>query len=137
MKKNIIPIFLILLSSTTFGQQTINNNAPDAKPDYLKRSKNQQKIATILLLSGPVLVVTPLLISSGLKNGGDATGGLVYGTIAVGLLTLPVSITMFIIATGNQKKAMQLSFKSETAPQLKVNGFINKAIPSLSLKINL
>ncbi len=127
MKKNIVFILLLMLSVTTFSQQIIINDAAPTKPDYLKRSKNQQKIATILLLSGPVIIFGGPLILRDIP----------YETMIVGFLTLPASITMFIIASGNQKKAMRLSFKNETAPQLMEKGFVNKAVPSLSLKINL
>ena len=133
MKRFISFLLLLMLSTTTFSQKIINKDSSPTKPDYLKRSKNQQKIATILLLSGPVLIVAPLLIASGLKNGGDAA----YYAMAAGFLTFPASITMFIIASGNQKKAMQFSLKNETATQFMGNGFVNKVVPSLSLKINL
>ncbi|MBK9465686.1 MAG: hypothetical protein IPN56_13080 [Chitinophagaceae bacterium] len=99
MKKYILVSLLMILNVVSFCQQT-TISLQAKQPDYLKRSKNQQKIATILLLSGPVLIVAPLLIASGLKNGGDAA----YYAMAAGFLTFPASITMFIIASGNQKK---------------------------------
>lgn len=135
MKKNITFILLLMISVTTFSQQTSNNAAAGTKPDYLKRSKNQQKIATIVLLSGPVLIVSPLIFA-GLKLRGDA-GDIAYYAMIAGFLTLPASITIFIIASGNQKKAVKLGFRNEKIPLLTSQAFTYHSVPSLTLKISL
>ena len=131
MKRIFSFLLLLMLSTTTFSQKIINTNPSIGFVQTLPLTLTKPFFS--ILLSGPVLIVAPLLIASGLKNGGDAA----YYAMAAGFLTFPASITMFIIASGNQKKAMQFSLKNETATQFMGNGFVNKVVPSLSLKINL
>jgi len=135
--KNILSIILLLaISVSSFCHQT--TVLPVKTPgDYTKKSKRLQTAATVLLIASPVLIVAPLLIGQGIKEGGDATAGIVYGTIAAGFLAFPVSIGLFIASSASHKKAIRLSFKNEKVHYLTKQRFINQAIPSLSLKINL
>lgn len=130
MKKTLVVLMLVTLSIWSFAQKPTAD-----KPDYLKRSKNQQKIATIVLLSGPVLIVSPLIFA-GLKIRGDG-GDIAYYAMIAGFLTLPASITIFIIASGNQKKAVKLGFRNEKIPLLTSQAFTYHSVPSLTLKISL
>jgi len=136
MRNSFLCVLLFIKSFTAFTQQNVPASR-DAQMNYLKKSKHLQTAATVVLLSGPVLVVGPLLIVSAAKKGGNATMGIVYGTVMAGLLSLPVSIGLFIVSSSIKKKAMRLSFKSESVPQFKYTGIANRLIPSLSLKISL
>ena len=139
MKKIFILISMLLFSAASFSQQ-LGTGTSAAKTNYLKKSKHLQTAATIVLLSGSVLVATPLIISSGHHNGessGDATMAIVYGSITAGFVCLPVSIGLFIAASSKKKKAMRLSFKNEAAPVLSNRGFAYHYVPSFNLKISL
>jgi hypothetical protein len=46
------------------------------------------------------------------------------------------SIPLFLASGRNKRKAMSLSFKNETAPQLLKGSFAYRPIPSVSLKIS-
>ena len=135
MKKIILFSLLLLLSAATFSQPSTTVISP-AKTDYLKKSKQLQKTATIVLLSGPVLIATSLLVVPHINIGGM---GLFYGTLLAGLACIPVSIGLFIAASPSQKKAMNTSayFKMEEAQQFQGSSFITKPVPSLTLKISL
>ena len=136
MKKIIFFSVFLILSFQSFSQQT-NTKKALTKDHYILKSKHQKTAATIVLLSGPVLIGGTLLISSKIKNGGNASMGIVYGTIMAGFLCLPVSLGLYIASSSNHKKAMRLSFKNESIPQISKQNFVYKAVPSLSLKISL
>jgi hypothetical protein len=136
MKNIMIILLLLAVSVSSFCQKTTVMPAKDPGA-YTGKSKRLQTAATVLLLASPVLIVAPLLIGSGIKNGGDATAGIVYGTIAAGFLAFPVSIGLFIASSASHKRALRLSFKNEKVHYLTKQRFINQSIPSLSLKINL
>jgi len=131
MKKIIVILKLLAVSASSFSQSNTITSQMETK--YLQKSKHQKTVATIVLLAGPVLIITPLLIHP--KTAGNATMGIVYGTIAAGFLCLPVSIPFFIRSARYKKKAMSLSFKNESTPQIQKSSFAYKSLPSLSLKI--
>jgi len=134
MKKIPVLILIITMSFSGFCQQISPGAA--TQPDYLRRAKRQQTIATIILVSAPVLIIAPVVIGSSINKGGDATEGIIYGTIAAGFLCLPVSIGLFIVSSVNNKKGVRLGLKNESMNQLRNNGFAKTRIPSLSLKFN-
>jgi hypothetical protein len=136
VKKFIISTLLLLITVTSFSQQTKPSTAL-TKQDYLLKSKHQKTTARILLYGGAVCVVAPLLIFSNIEEGGNATGGIFYGIIGAGLLAMPASIPFFLASSRNKKKGMSLSFKNETAPQLQNSRFVNQPVPSLTIKLNL
>ena len=57
--------------------------------------------------------------------------------LGIGILTMLSSIPIYLAAHHSKKKAMRLSFKNETAPQLQNSSFINRPVPSLALKTSL
>ncbi len=54
-----------------------------------------------------------------------------------GSLAMLGSIPFFIAASKNKKKAMSLSFKNETIPQVYKRSIVSIPVPSLIIKINL
>ncbi len=136
MKKIIIFSMLLILSAASFSQQT--KPAPAlTKQDYLKKSEGQNSTAWVLLSVGTAVLAgtmisaaTSVCISCPKKS---------FPVVLVGLGGTAVvsSIPFFIASSRNKKKAMSLSFKNETAPQLQKDGFTNRPVPSLALKINL
>ena len=147
MKKTIILSLLLIIATATFSQQT--NPLPAlTKQNYLQKSKNQKTAAWILVAGGAALIVTGAIVWANEVNKRaetDPFGGLVavytttsgYWIVAAGLVAAAGSIPLFIAASKNKRKAMSLSFKKETVPHLQKNSFVNRSIPSLSLKINL
>ena len=146
MKKNILISMLLILSAESFSQSA--PETPTIKTDYLKKSRTQQTTAWLLLSGGLVLVsvsagisanetVTDLaniLSLSGEEQKSTNTAEILGFT---GLASMLGSIPLFIAARKNKKKAMSLSFKNETLPQLHKGSFINQSVPSLTLKISL
>lgn len=143
MKKITIFLLLLILSAATFGQQT-NPTPPPTKQDYLKKSKTQKKTAWILLGGGTVLAITGAAIPSKVTDYGnplnpydDKYSNNWSYLIGVGGLAMLCSIPFFIASGKNKRKAMNLSFKNELAPQVMESGFVYRSIPTLNLKINL
>ena len=54
-----------------------------------------------------------------------------------GVVAMLGSVPFFLASSRNKKKAMSLSFKNQTAPQLNRNSLVQKSFPVLSFKINL
>jgi hypothetical protein len=149
MKKIIVFTLLLTVSINSFSQQT-KPSLNLTKQSYLKKSKKQRTAAWIMLGGGFTLAVTGFTVS--VVNGlGDAfassvtddnsssgssidAGSVVFTTGAVAMLG---SIPFFITAHKNKKKAMSLSIKNETTPQLLKQGFVHRSVPSLTLKISL
>ncbi|MBK7561171.1 MAG: hypothetical protein IPQ06_00180 [Chitinophagaceae bacterium] len=144
MKKIIIISMLLIQSAASFSQP-----APETttiKTDYLKKSRTQNTTAWFLLSGGLVLGSISAAIStnetltdfsnifSGEERKSTNTAEILGYT---GLATMLGSIPLFIAARKNKKKAMSLSFKNETLPQLHKGSFINQSVPSLTLKISL
>jgi len=133
---------LMTMAFTSFCQQN-HVSQTISHDEYLKKSKNQKTGAWLLLGGGSALVVIGLVSTSteDVANyvfGGDKTGfntGLVL--FYTGVLSGLGSIPLFIASARNKKKAMSISFKNETAPQIQKSSFVYRAVPSVSLKISL
>src|SRR5258705_12673666 len=135
MKKIILFIMLLILSVSSFSQQT-NSRPVLNKQDYLKKSKNQKTTAWVLLGSGAALILVGDLIGNSKESSFDDAGaGVVIA--GAGVLSMLGSIPLFIASGKNKRKAMSMSFKNEMMPQLQRGSFVNQSIPSFSLKISL
>jgi hypothetical protein len=128
MKKLIIFLLLLSVSAVSYSQ-SISKTTSQVKSDYLQKSKKQKIAAWALLLGGFGLEVTAF--ATAYETGSGAT------LLRAGFLAHLVSIPFFIMAHGNKKKAMNLSFKNETAPQIQKSSFVYSAVPSLTLKISI
>jgi len=134
---------LLALSVASFSQQ--NDPAPTlTKQDYLKKSKTQKKTAWILLGGGAALTITGAAIPNEVTDYGNPLNPYddKYSNnwsilIGVGALAMLGSIPFFIASGKNKRKAMNVSFKNELAPQVIESGFVYRTVPSLNLKINL
>ena len=135
MKKNILFFLLLTMSVTSFCQQT--NPAPTLiKQDYLKKSRNQ-KTAAWCLLGGGVFAFGLGSIQPDFLKGAEKSGAPQIMVMLTGMVSMGVSVPFFISAAKNKKKAMSLSFKNETLPQIYKSRLVYNNIPSLTLKINL
>jgi hypothetical protein len=135
MKKIILCTMLMAMAATTFCQET-NPTKPVTRADYLQKSKNQKTAAWILLGGGVALIGSGFLIGDRKEASFDDAGtGVVMG--GIGLLATIGSIPLFIASSKKKKKAMSLSFKNETIPQIYKSNFVYHYIPSLTLKAEL
>ena len=145
MKMIIISIIMLTASLVSSSQQTVPS-AVLTKQDYLKKSRTQNTTAWFLLSGGFVL----LSVSSGIsaKEIGTDISNIFSGEVRkstntveilgyTGLASMLGSIPLFIAAHKNKMKAMSLSLKNETVPQLQKGGFVNQSVPSLTLQIKL
>jgi uncharacterized protein YdeI (BOF family) len=135
MKKTIVLALLLIVSATSFSQQT-KPSAAFTKEDYLAKSKSQKTTAWALLGCGAGLVLIGDLIgnSKGSSFSDAATGVVIAGA---GVLCMLGSIPAFLASGKNKRRAISMSFKNETAPQFQKDGFTNRSVPSLTLKISL
>ena len=135
MKKIILFTMLMILSASSFSQQT-NSHPTLSKQDYLQKSKNQKTTAWVLLGGGAALILVGDLVGNSKESSfSDAATGVVIA--GAGVLSMLGSIPLFIAAGKNKRKAMSLSFKNEMIPELQNSSFVNRSVPSLSLKISL
>ena len=139
MKKTVSLIIFITIAFSSFSQDTITT-APLTRQDYLQKSKNQKTTANILRYGGAALAVTSLLLLSddigGVVNPKDnfsATTVLICAGAAAAIISIPLRNA----ARKNEQQAMSLSFKNLQAPQLTNKSIVQRALPSLTLKINL
>ena len=151
MNKAIILILMLILSTNLFSQQT--EPSPSLSKDaFLQKSKRQKSAAWILLAGGfasstiSVLIAAPkatedyLSIFPGVLVGAtpiehNYTGETIL--LIAGTAAMLSSIPLFIAAGKNKRKAMNLVFKNEIAPQVQRTSFVYRSVPSLSLKIDL
>ncbi len=134
MKKIILFSMLLIISTAAFSQPT--TETPKVKADYLQKSKNQKTTAWVLLGGGAGFILVGTLIGNGKEASFDDAGtGVVLG--GIGALSMLGSIPLFIASGKNKRRAMSMSFKNEMMPQLQHGSFVNRSVPSLSLKISL
>ena len=101
-----------------------------------------------MLGGGVVLMATSFIIPEGESEGSEfnpwigpsekhANDGIKAACGITGLLSMLGSIPFFIASSRNNKKAMSLSFRNETAPRLYQNSWVQKPFPALSFKVSL
>lgn len=128
MKKLIIFLLMLVLSTTTFSQQS-GPFPVLTKQDYLRKSKRENIAALSLLFGGFALELTAILTSFETELGANL--------VRAGLLANLVSIPFFIAARRNKRKAASISFKNQYVHQLTNWGLSNRTVPSVNLRINL
>ena len=130
MKKITIWIMLLILSATSFCQQT-QPSTPLTREDYLKKSKTQKIVGFIFLGAGAISFIS--------VSGGN-TDFNTLGTVVVlgGVLTL-ASIPLFIASGRNKRKARNasVSFNFDKIKSFQQTQLSFQNIPTLSLKLNL
>ena len=144
MNRSIILACLFLAVGVTIGAAQSNQNTNTFQTDYLKKSKNQKKTACILLGAGGALMITGIIIPKGDITHIDPAGGKSYKNDGIksvftqtGALAMLGSIPFFIASGKNKRKAISLSLKNETVPQIFKQSILSLPLPSLSVKINL
>ena len=148
MKKIFLCIMLVVITATTYSQQT-GTSSTFSKQDYLQKSKHQKIAAWSLLGGGFILetIGTAILVNESAKiffffltgepgpNNKSLTGGtILFYTGAVAMIG---SIPLFVASHKNKKPAASLSFKNENTLLLQHNDFAYSYRPSISFKIKL
>ena len=87
------------------------------------------------LLGGGAIVFALTGLNSEGPIGQKTTFHAVPGVLGAAMMVS--SIPLFIASGRNKKKGMSLSFKNEITPQIQKNSFVNRSVPSLTLKISL
>jgi hypothetical protein len=148
MKKNIVFMMLLILSTTSFGQQT-QLSEKHSRQDYLTKSKHQKTAAWIMLGGGAALATVGVIISSArvydelgtaFTTGHDDKTFVAGGILAaVGGLSMVGSIPLFIASGKNKRKAMATAFflEMETMPILHKASTSSLPYLALLLKISL
>ncbi|MBX2933046.1 MAG: hypothetical protein KF825_02305 [Ferruginibacter sp.] len=145
MNKIILSLCIICFSTTAFSQ-TETDSIPVTKEDYLKKSKNQKTAAWILLGTGVVLDIAGIVTTG--NNADKELGNLFsskqsvnhtgeYILYITGTAALAGSLTLFIAAKRNKKKALSTSFEinNQQLQQLKNNSLYTFNYPVLTFKL--
>lgn len=144
MKISFIILLFLIVPGISFSQQS-NPTAEVTHSDYMKKSKVQKKTSDVLLRAGVILDLTGAIIV--LKETIDALN-LIFvedkklspaGPIllSIGTISVLCSIPFSISSNRNKKKGLSFSIKNEKVSMVKNGGFVNRAVPSLTLKIML
>ncbi len=134
MKKAILCSMLLAIVYISFSQQTTTSPTL-TKQDYLLKSKHQKTAAWILSGAGVLSTSLGSVQTNPDYGGSDNSGSTVL--LVSGLTAIGGSIILFVASSKNKKKAMSMSFKTQSVPQLINNNFVYRYTPSLNLKIKL
>lgn len=126
MRNSFLLFCFILFCNFIYGQTR-------TQEFYFKKSKNQKKIAWILLGTGAAAIVTGSIIDSN-KERGDQS---ISTASPIGLICALGSIPFFSSSSKNKKRARALSISNQRVLQLNDNIVAWKALPTVSLKISL
>ena len=124
---------MLIVSVSSFSQQT-NPASTLTKQDYLQKSKNQKKVAWIMLGGGVAFVVGGFI--SGTSDLSSTSAGpaiLIY----TGGASILASIPVFMASAKNKRKAMNMSasFKMEKAPIIQNRSFVQTSFPAFSQRL--
>ncbi len=135
MKKIVFSVAFLLFVVKLFSQTPALS-----KDHYLRKSKNQKKVATILLAGGAASILTGALISRGEPGFVfDENDGIKMTFVGIGTLSMLASIPFYIASSKNKRRAnaATLSFNNQKVIFLQQNTFVLKMQPALTLKIKL
>ena len=142
MKKFFFTLTLLVFVLNMFSQATTNSNA--TKENYLIKSKNQKKVAKILLFGGATFVLIAFLIPRGEVQ--DAyffttyeNDGIKGAFGVVGTTSMLCSIPLFIASSRNKRKAaaITMGFKNEKILNPQSISFLLKSQPTITLRMGL
>ena len=143
MKKIIVFALLLIISATSFSQQTKPSPAL-TKQDYLKKSKNQKTAAWLLLGGGAAITTLGIALgTSGVVDevftGDSKSFDAATVLIPVGLLSMVGSVPLFIAASKNKRKAENISafLKIEHRSDVQQSSVVKTFYLAVSVKICL
>ena len=136
MKKIIICITLLILANAIYSQQS-NPTVTLTKKDYLQKSKHQKTAAWILVSGGSLCAMLGTVQFNFAGSDGEVNNSNSIVFLVTGLVAMGASIPFFIASSKNKKKAADISFRMEKAPQIQQGSFVFHSYPALSFRINL
>ena len=153
MRKMILYTLLLIIPAVTFCQ-SVANDIPVVKTDYLKKSKNQKTTAWVLLGGGFALTVTSALIAAPKVT--EDYGNILVGVFSsepvqennytaenilliTGTASMLASIPFFIASKKNKRRAMDITanIKMEDAKLIRNQSFVQASYPAITVKIKL
>ena len=153
MRKMILYTLLLIIPSATFCQ-SVPNDIPVVKTDYLKKSKNQKTAAWVLLGGGFALTTTSIVMASSKITEDYVT--VIAGVFSsepvqennytaenilliTGTASMLASIPFFIASKKNKRRATDITanIKMEDAKLIRNQSFVQTSYPAFALKIKL
>ena len=137
--KSITLLIMLGISINLFSQQTI----ADKKTNYQNKSKNQKKVALIMLGGGTTFVLTGMIIPhgevvhAGFLGDDYKNDGIRSSFQSTGIIFMLASIPFFIASSKNKKKAASVSINNEKIKTLQKTSFAYKFVPAVRLTIRL
>ena len=137
--KSITLLIMLGISINLFSQQTI----ADKKNNYQNKSKNQKKVALIMLGGGTTFVLTGMIIPhgevvhAGFLGDDYKNDGIRSSFQSTGIIFMLASIPFFIASSKNKKKAASVSINNEKIQTLQKTSFAYKFVPAVRLTIRL
>jgi phosphate/sulfate permease len=148
MKKNILFVLLLVVSTNAFSQQT-NPSQKISGENYLKKSKNQKTAAWVLLGGGVALITTAFAV--GMNDAAEDLAGILFlgeeqqssntGEVLfyTGLVSMAGSIPLFIASSKNKRKAEKIAvvLKMEKLTCFQYQLVKQISYPALTVKFSL
>ena len=153
MRKMILYTLLLIIPAATFCQ-SVPNDIPVVKTNYLKKSKNQKTAAWVLLGGGFALTTTSIVMASSKITEDYAT--VIAGVFSsepvqennytaenilliTGTASMLASIPFFIASKKNKRRAMDMTanIKMEDAKLIRNQSFVQTSYPAITVKIKL
>ena len=130
MKKVTICTMLLILSATSFCQQT-QSSKPLTREEYLKKSKTQKIVGFVFLGAGAITLIS--------VSGGNTDFNTLGTLVVVGGLSTLASIPLFIASGRNKRKAKNasVSFNFEKIQFIQQSQLSFHSVPAISIKLNL
>lgn len=89
-----------------------------------------------LFLTG-IVIPKGELVHSGFLDNDYKNDGIKGGLELTGIVSMMGSIPLLIASSKNKKKTMSVFFKNNSSQQIQRGSFVNRSLPSLTLKIHL
>jgi hypothetical protein len=143
MKRILLLCLFLSIANKIFSQDDTKAPGPSVKADYLQKSKNKKTVAWVLLATGTAMMVTgSIMIASSDENeyflGGPTESAIIGAAlVSTGLVLDIVSIPFFITSAKYKRSSLSLSFKKESALQIRRGSIVQTALPSVSLVMRL
>ena len=153
MRKMILYTLLLIIPAATFCQ-SVANDIPVVKTDYLKKSKNQKTAAWVLLGGGFALTTTSIVMASSkiTEDYVNVIAGVFSSEpvqennytaenilLITGTASMLASIPFFIASKKNKRRAIDMTanIKMEDAKLIRSQSFVQTSYPAITVKIKL
>ena len=135
MKRIILSLIPLLFVINLFSQKQTNSKY--SGEHFLTKSRNQKKVAIILLAGGAASIITGALIPKG--NPGfvfNENDGIKMTFVGIGTLSILASIPFYLASSKNKRRSNTVSI-SFYKQKIIFNNLVLKMQPGVILKIEL